>query len=77
MIKSYCTQNNGDCETCSLVNYGRDCHNVSLKEPKTKLPYDIPVKYYEMLKADAKKDGVPATQLLIRLIEQNHDKSPS
>jgi hypothetical protein len=23
----YCTQNNGDCSTCSLVNYGRDCHN--------------------------------------------------
>ena len=25
--KGYCTQNNGDCETCSLLNYGRDCHN--------------------------------------------------
>ena len=24
---SYCTQNNGDCTTCSLVNYGRDCRN--------------------------------------------------
>ena len=23
----YCTQNDGDCETCSLVNYGRDCKN--------------------------------------------------
>ena len=23
----YCSQNNGNCETCSLVNYGRDCHN--------------------------------------------------
>lgn len=23
----YCTQNNGDCPTCSLVNYGRDCQN--------------------------------------------------
>lgn len=30
MTKAYCTQNNGDCETCSLVNYGRDCRNVSL-----------------------------------------------
>ena len=28
--KDYCTQNDGDCETCSLVNYGRDCRNVSL-----------------------------------------------
>ena len=25
--KDYCSQNDGDCETCSLVNYGRDCHN--------------------------------------------------
>ncbi len=23
----YCTQNNGNCEDCSLVNYGMDCHN--------------------------------------------------
>jgi hypothetical protein len=29
-MKSYCTQNNGDCSTCSLVNYGRDCRNVPL-----------------------------------------------
>ena len=26
-MKSYCTQNNGDCGTCSLVNYNRDCRN--------------------------------------------------
>lgn len=25
--KPYCTQNNGDCSTCSLVNYNRDCQN--------------------------------------------------
>jgi len=23
----YCTQNGGDCSTCSLVNYGLDCMN--------------------------------------------------
>ena len=27
MVKSYCTQNDGDCSTCSLVNYGLDCQN--------------------------------------------------
>ena len=27
MKKEYCTQNNGDCQTCSLTNYGRDCRN--------------------------------------------------
>lgn len=32
-MKPYCTQNNGDCSTCSLVNYGRDCMNVPLKNP--------------------------------------------
>lgn len=26
----YCTQNNQNCETCSLVNYGLDCHNNKL-----------------------------------------------
>ena len=26
-IPEYCTQNNGACDTCALVNYGRDCMN--------------------------------------------------
>lgn len=25
--KDYCTQNDGHCPSCSLVNYGRDCQN--------------------------------------------------
>ena len=25
-----CTQNGGDCETCSLVNYRRDCFNNAI-----------------------------------------------
>jgi len=28
---AYCTQNAGNCPTCSLVNYGRDCANYPLK----------------------------------------------
>lgn len=28
--KDYCTQNDGDCENCNLVNYGRDCLNIPL-----------------------------------------------
>jgi hypothetical protein len=27
---NYCTQNNGDCTTCSLTNYGRDCQNNTI-----------------------------------------------
>jgi len=26
-LPPYCTQNNGQCSTCSLKNYNRDCHN--------------------------------------------------
>ena len=26
-IPDYCVQNEGDCHTCSLVNYGLDCQN--------------------------------------------------
>lgn len=26
-MKNYCTQNEGQCTTCSLVNYNRDCRN--------------------------------------------------
>jgi len=29
-MKTYCRQNDGDCDTCSLVNYGRACHNIPL-----------------------------------------------
>ena len=27
MIKPYCTQAGGDCSSCSLSNYNRDCQN--------------------------------------------------
>ena len=27
--QEYCTQNAGNCATCSLLNYGRDCQNNS------------------------------------------------
>jgi hypothetical protein len=27
MIKSYCTQNEGNCTTCSLTSYNHDCQN--------------------------------------------------
>jgi hypothetical protein len=26
----YCSQNSFSCEICSLVNYGRDCHNTPI-----------------------------------------------
>ena len=29
-MKEYCTQNDGNCPNCSLVNYGLDCKNIPL-----------------------------------------------
>jgi DNA-binding transcriptional regulator YiaG len=26
-MREYCTQNNGNCESCSLSSYGHDCYN--------------------------------------------------
>ena len=34
MKRLYCTQNDGNCQTCSLVNYGRDCRNNPVYDPK-------------------------------------------
>lgn len=36
MKKSYCTQNNGKCGTCSLTNYGMDCANNPIKTARPK-----------------------------------------
>lgn len=30
-MKDYCTQNNGDCASCSLSNYGKDCRNKPIE----------------------------------------------
>ncbi len=34
MKKPYCTQNQGDCSTCSLVSYNRDCQNNPIQGGK-------------------------------------------
>jgi hypothetical protein len=31
-IPAYCVQNDGDCRTCSLRNYGRDCRNNPISD---------------------------------------------
>jgi len=32
VVMDYCSQNRGNCITCSLVNYKKDCRNVPLTE---------------------------------------------
>ena len=34
----YCSQNNQDCSSCSLVNYGMDCHNNQIHDDKNHKP---------------------------------------
>lgn len=31
-VTDYCTQNDNNCETCSLTNYNYDCRNNKLKK---------------------------------------------
>jgi hypothetical protein len=60
MKKSYCTQNNGKCETCSLVNYGLDCGNnpISVSNPRKGTKADRALKAYDGFKGGATVDHI-------------------
>jgi hypothetical protein len=32
-VKPWCIQNNGNCTTCSLSNYERDCVGIFIQKP--------------------------------------------
>jgi hypothetical protein len=61
MKKPYCTQNNGDCFTCSLVNYGMDCANNPIS---TK-----PITGTKMVRALAAYDGHKGEQTVNHIKE--------
>ena len=53
-----CQREDGDCTVCSMVNYGRDCHN----RPITKLEWSR--RMANMTQAElAKKSGVNIRQI--------------
>ena len=53
-----CQREDGDCTACSLVNYGRDCHN----RPITKLEWSR--RMADMTQSElAKKSGVNTRQI--------------
>lgn len=53
-----CQREDGDCTACSLVNYGRDCHN----RPITKLEWSR--RMAELTQSElAKKSGVNIRQI--------------
>lgn len=55
---SDCQRADGDCTACSLVNYGRDCHN----RPITKLEWSR--RMADMTQSElAKKSGVNIRQI--------------
>jgi len=49
----YCTQNNYDCQNCSLVNYNKDCHNNQIVNriwrTEQILGNDVLIKYWSTL----------------------------
>lgn len=60
MRKKYadCQRTDGDCTACSLVNYGRDCHN----RPITKLEWSRHMAGLTQAEL-AKKSGVNSRQI--------------
>ena len=53
-----CQQEDGDCTVCSMVNYGRDCHN----RPITKLEWTR--RAAEMTQSElSKRSGVSGKQI--------------
>ena len=53
-MKDYCTQNNGDCKTCSLANYNLDCENNPIEENELKKRQEIEnkLKYGKIVKIE-------------------------
>ena len=57
----YCTRNGGDCSTCSLVNYGRDCLNNPIASDDDNEVIDM---HYDIL-AQAAKSAYHYAQRII------------
>jgi len=71
-MKSYCTQNNGECSTCGLVNYGLDCENNHIEDPVLSLAERI---YSEVTGTDNVKDREEINEIYDWLVDgdQNYD----
>ena len=68
MKKDYCTQNKGDCDTCSLVNYGRDCQN----NPTTgqMIIRQVPEALRREFKALCAREGKSMQEKIIEMMRQ-------
>ncbi len=68
MKKDYCTQDDGDCLTCSLVNYGRDCMNNPVAAADDNMEKK---KLAELVAEYVKKNPIPydAIDLISRIMQ--------
>ena len=74
-MKSYCTQNNGDCKTCSLANYGRDCQNNPITGKteviRARITLDLKLEFEKL----AAKKGMNFSEYLRYIILQELEKN--
>jgi hypothetical protein len=63
----YCTQNNGNCTTCSLVSYGRDCRNNQVLTKR--VPVLLAEGQYEALRRLGYETHTPMAELIRQAID--------
>lgn len=70
--KTYCTQNNGNCETCSLVSRNHDCQNnvITRKSP----PIHFPIDLWSRLEKIKQERGISYTKIIIEGAKMFCDK---
>lgn len=69
MTKDYCTQNAGDCSTCSLVNYNQDCQGNPLEEKTVKKGIYLPESQAEALRELSYKTRLSESEHARRALE--------
>jgi hypothetical protein len=71
-MKKYCTQNNGECESCSLSNYGKDCRNNPI-QPKKPRTFRLSDETMQKLSCLAKESNM--TEVIEKLVDTEFDKN--
>lgn len=67
--KPYCTQNDGNCDTCSLVNYGRDCKNNTITTGSM-IIRNVPESLRREFKARCAQEGISQQAEIVKLMRE-------
>ena len=70
-MKKYCTQNQGECESCSLSSYGRDCRNNPI-HPKKHVAFRLSKETLSQLAELAAAAGTDRTAVIETLIDREY-----